>query len=352
MAFRLPFAAQPDMVLAAEKDQLQIRELRDQVYMVAEGAFGPQTTTGAKPELSLLADLFYMFLTTAKGRQTLGEEYCDLYLVEPNARHRLSVDKRFLLALIVSIGPYIVARLSMGGWASLWSALRRETARERAAALMRRAQAQQQQMAMNLLNERSNASNSSSSSSPSPLSWPLSWLKSLEKVNWTQLLLTSWPILSRIHLASFYWAGEYLDPAKRLVRARYAFTREPAAQRPTYRILSVFILIQMGMQFSNFVEDKLAKGEDSPSSSSGSSSVVVECVPSLTNDEAEAQSQRAQSLFSNACGICLSPLRSPACPPCGHVYCYECIVESCLAKSECPLCRRQASPQSVQCIYV
>jgi len=322
----LPFAGQPDIVLAAQKDQIHLRELREAVYSVAEGAFGPQTTSGAKPELSLFADFLYNFLTTAKGRQTLGEEYCDLFYFEPNGRTRIAANHRQLLALFLALGPYIMARLALGGWSSLFSALRRETARERAAALARRQQQQRAAMAMS-----ANAS------------------RGYSFVVIAGMILSGAAILSRLHLAAFYWKGDYLDPIKRLFQARYVFTREPAAQRPTYWILSVFILFQLGLQGSStlieFVQRQLGV-------TPASALRAGDCVPSLTTDDEEDRQSRLSALFSNPCGICLSPLKSPSCPPCGHVYCYECIVESCVAKSECPLCRRQASPQSVQCIYV
>lgn len=321
----LPFAGQPDIVLASQKDQIHVRELREAVYSVAEGAFGPQTTSGAKPELSLFADFLYQFLTTSKGRQTLGEEYCDLFYFKPDGRTRISTTRRRLLAISLALGPYFMARLALGGWSSLVSALRRETARERAAALARR---QQQQRAIN------------TSTSVS---------RGYSFVVIAGTILSAAAVLNRLHLAAFYWKGDYLDPLKRVFQARYAFTREPTAQRPSYWILSVFIMFQLGLQGSSalieFAQKQMGTGQ-------ANTNRTGDCVPSLTADDEEDRQSRLLSLFANPCGICLSPLRSPACPPCGHVYCYECIVESCVAKSECPLCRRQASPQSVQCIYV
>ena len=327
--FRLPFAAQPDIVLSNEKDQLHTRELRDQVYMVAEGALGPQTTSGAKPELNLLADLFYFVLTTAKGRQTLGEEYCDLYLVETDAQNRLLQWKRWVLALLITSGVYVQSRLAMGGWSSLWSALRRETARERAAALARR---NQQQRLM-------------TSSQQEATGYLEKILSQFSFGYLSSLVLAALPILARAHLAAFYWQGDYFDAFKRVLGARYAFTREPSSQRPTYRVLSVFIALQLGMQLASYISERISDNDRE----SVATAVVV---PSMSADDVEAQTERNQALFTNVCGICLSPLKAPACPPCGHVYCYECIVESCVAKSECPLCRQEASPQSVQCIYV
>jgi peroxin-10 len=312
----LPFAGQPDIVLASQKDQFHTRELRDSVYSVAEGALGPQATSGAKPELNLLADFFYFFLTTFSGRQTLGEEYCDLYYFEEDGRTRISIAKRSLLAAMLAVGPYFMARCAAGGWGSLISAFRRETARERAAALQRRLQQR--------------------NAPPNKYSFAV----------FAGLFLSVAAVASRAHLAAFYWRGDYLDPIKRLFSARYIFTREPLTQRPSYRILSIFLIVQFALQGGSSLLEWLGfSGTQVPSENEL-------LVPSLSSDEVEGASQQYNFLFANPCGICLSPLKAPACPPCGHVYCYECIVESCVAKSECPLCRREATPQSVQCVYV
>ena len=318
---RLPFAGQPDIVLASQKDQIHTRELRDSMYSVAEGILGPQTTSGAKPEINLLADFFYYFLTLAKGRQTLGEEYCDIYYFNHDGKRRLSILQRRFLALALVFAPYFLARAQAGGWNSLISSLRRETARERAAAIARRNQ------------QRVNST---------PISVSFASL--------ANYVLSAISLFSRLHLAMFYWWGDYLDPIKRLFRGRYVFTREPLTPRPTYRVLSIFILVQLSVQTGFLVLEWLEKSSTSQTTGAERNGAMI--VPSLSSEEAEGLSVRFSSLFTNPCGICLYPLKSPACPPCGHVYCYECIVESCIAKSECPLCRREATPQSVQCIYI
>jgi len=51
------------------------------------------------------------------------------------------------------------------------------------------------------------------------------------------------------------------------------------------------------------------------------------------------------------CGICLCPASSPSCPPCGHMFCYQHIVEAVVVKNECPLCRQAALPNTVIRVY-
>jgi len=147
-------------------------------------------------------------------------------------------------------------------------------------------------------------------------------------------------ILSKLHLTVFYFLGDFLSPVRRLFQARLYFSREPATPRPSYVVLGVFIILQFALEFGSLayravrsmLVEKLALGNE----------VVV--VPSL-----ELESEAAS--WMGNCGICLSPLTSPACPPCGHVYCYACIVEASVSKNECPTCRQRCLPQTILCLH-
>jgi peroxin-10 len=69
------------------------------------------------------------------------------------------------------------------------------------------------------------------------------------------------------------------------------------------------------------------------------------------------------------CSLCIDALKNPSCTPCGHIYCWECIMRCCSQqhigrtgtlmntdssnnlKVKCPKCRREFLPQSVRPLY-
>lgn len=50
---------------------------------------------------------------------------------------------------------------------------------------------------------------------------------------------------------------------------------------------------------------------------------------------------------ANRCSLCLSQRRVSACTPCGHIFCWHCILSALQVKQSCPECRAACSPQSV-----
>lgn len=50
---------------------------------------------------------------------------------------------------------------------------------------------------------------------------------------------------------------------------------------------------------------------------------------------------------SRTCSLCLTSMKDPSCSPCGHIFCWSCLLESTQHRPECPLCRRACLQQEI-----
>lgn len=51
------------------------------------------------------------------------------------------------------------------------------------------------------------------------------------------------------------------------------------------------------------------------------------------------------------CAICLDTKQQPACPPCGHTFCLQCILPAVAKNKECPICRKKCKKQQIIRVY-
>jgi peroxin-10 len=77
----LPEAQQADILRSYQKDQYYKKYLSDKVSEASSSWFGQRTTLRYQKELGLFSSLAYFSLNTLRGKQTLGEEFCDIQLI-------------------------------------------------------------------------------------------------------------------------------------------------------------------------------------------------------------------------------------------------------------------------------
>lgn len=67
-------------------------------------------------EIKMSSDFLYYLLTTIRGKQTLGEEYCSIIPVKSNPHNKMlesfpSLTRRIYLCILNVAGPYIVNKM-------------------------------------------------------------------------------------------------------------------------------------------------------------------------------------------------------------------------------------------------
>ena len=282
-------AGASELVRSNQKDIYYVSNISHLASEIAKGLVRPANWIRYQNELQLVAELIYFGFTTIYGNQTLGEEYCSSILVGQSQRPYVAANFiRRLIGILLQVGGAYTFRKWL-----LW------------------------------LNTRIDARD---------LSFNLAEHHYHTLAKATALCETIFDFMSQFHLALFYAHGAFYHIAKRLTGLRYVMLRygvpESITQSSPYKYLGWIMSVQLIIK----IIDRIQVQRESWNSQKFSMDRSVNIISST------GQLQ---------CILCLNTCRSQTSTPCGHIFCWNCIVDWSREKEECPLCRSGVLPRQL-----
>ena len=105
-------AGQPQVIRAYQRDEEYKQWLRFSVLESLELAVPYRLIHKWRAEIMAAADLVYFGLTTLRGKQTLGEEYCNIRPSYRGDKGRFpSLTRRAVFFALTILGPYLINKL-------------------------------------------------------------------------------------------------------------------------------------------------------------------------------------------------------------------------------------------------
>ena len=155
--------------------------------------------------------------------------------------------------------------------------------------------------------------------------------------------------LSRINLCLFYFHGTFYHLAKRLTGIRYVNFSEAGAEtedqtRTSFRLMGSVASVQLVLTllYGVYKARRLFQ-TNSPAApvDASFSEVTSPCQPDSDGSYVRPEER---------CSLCLDRLGSrgvTTATPCGHLYCWSCLLESLARQPDCPLCRQVVQPSRI-----
>ncbi|XP_046406005.1 peroxisome biogenesis factor 10 [Ischnura elegans] len=138
------------------------------------------------------------------------------------------------------------------------------------------------------------------------------------------------PYLERLNKSIFYWNGSYYSLVNRFLGVKHALVQswlKDEASLYGFKILA-------GVTFANLIVSFI---HTFPSQLASKPSVSL---PEVTV-------ARKHALSRNTCKLCLGGRKNTSITPCGHLFCWTCIMKWLQIRKDCPMCKSNLIPSRI-----
>lgn len=164
-----------------------------------------------------------------------------------------------------------------------------------------------------------------------------------------EFMRQSVPYIKALHRSFFYINGGKYHISKQLTGINYVLIRHWLNADYSvngYKILGVLTLLQIVLAFGTSARKFWRQWSDDNRKLQSKS---FESRNKLNSDDT-TEIIRQSSVVSNdgvKCALCLEPRKNASTTTCGHVFCWECIMDWLDKKEDCPICREKLTKSTI-----
>lgn len=153
-----------------------------------------------------------------------------------------------------------------------------------------------------------------------------------------QLLTKFMPYLQTLHRSWFYWNGGKYHISKRVAGINYVLVRywlKTNYSELGYKILGALSFMQLTLGMAAYMKDELMNQKRALEENH------------LKWTRRTIGNQEMADTHGVKCVLCLETRRDTSVTDCGHLFCWNCILDWMNQKEECPVCREALKKSSV-----
>lgn len=152
-----------------------------------------------------------------------------------------------------------------------------------------------------------------------------------------QALRSALPYIKALHRGMFYLNSGHLQVSKRFTGINYVLVRFWLNEHHSikgYKFLGIVTILQVIFSLYGKLKHKLAEQKFSS----------VQLPVEITRT---GQREQTRAMSTTKCVLCLEDRKDLTSTHCGHLFCWNCILELLRFKNDCPMCRETLQSSSV-----